>query len=303
MYRIRILVNISIVCFILAIAIYFPNFMSSYLQKSLEGKLSFIDVGVKTYEVKYNNIKEKIVSISKYNDEYGGELKTVPIVIEITEELKENLTKQVLQQLKEIQDGIDYPFPDLNKTDLVSCEKCEIYSSNEANGLSFWKLKYQKKEEKINIIMDTEFNYIYAFKLESMSKNIKKIIQQIKLHIKYQLSYGEILEKWLHNICDYYEIDMNDTSIYPKNIYDKKYKTYYSNKDGDSVFYDYIIYEKTIKDKSSYSNLSSFSSEVDGISDYEYYRIPIKIRYEYEKKEKEIVIDWGLGFFDSMIQF
>lgn len=99
MNKIRLLANIVIVCIILIIAIYFPNIVSSYLQKSLEGKLSFVDVGVKTYEVEYNNIREKIASINQYKEEYG-ELKTIPIVTEVTEELKENLTKQVSQQLK-----------------------------------------------------------------------------------------------------------------------------------------------------------------------------------------------------------
>lgn len=294
MNKIRLLANIVIVCIILIIAIYFPNIVSSYLQKSLEGKLSFVDVGVKTYEVEYNNIREKIASINQYKEEYG-ELKTVPIVTEVTEELKENLTKQVSQQLKKIQKGISYEFSSFNKVNLISCEKYVIYISDEANGISFWKLKYQKKEEDIQIIMDTEFNYIYVFKLESRLKETETIFKQCIKRME------ELLDVWQRNICNYFEFDLESGVIYIVPSMKYEYEQYYSDK-KNIINFDYFLCDETIMD-----NMQSSSSTVEykknDISHYGYYNIPIKMRYEYQKKEKKLIIDWGLGFFDSMIQF
>lgn len=302
MNKIRILVNIAIICIILILAICFPNIVSSYLQKSLEDKLSFVDVGVKTFEVEYNNIREKIVSINKYSKEYGGELKTVPIVTEITEELKENLTKQVLQQFKKIQEGIVYQFPELDKENLISCEKFAIYSSKEVNGNSFWKLKYQKKEENLQIIMDTEFTYIYAFKLELRSKDTIRIEETIKKCMQ-KVYYGELLDTWISCICKYFEFDLENLNIFPNVV--QKDEPYYSDKNGTLIFYDYKIYDYIEMKKDIVNPNSSSSSnnyDVDVADKIEENSIPIQMRYEYQKKENKLIIDWGLGFFDSMIQ-
>ncbi|MCI8408291.1 MAG: hypothetical protein HFJ09_03330, partial [Lachnospiraceae bacterium] len=210
MGKIKVLINIIIVCIILIIAIYLPNIVFSYLQKSLEGKLNYVDVGVKTYEVKYNNIWEKVFSIYNCYVE-DGEFKTIPIATEKTEDLKENLTRQVVQQFKKIQEGIViYKFSDLSKENLVSCEKYAIYSSYEANGISFWKLKYQREKETIQIVMDTEFNYIYALKISMRSKNTETMIKNC---IK-QLETGQLINSWLYNIVDYFDMG-EDISLTP----------------------------------------------------------------------------------------
>lgn len=299
MNKIRVLVNIVIICIILIIAICFPNIVSSYLQKSLEDKLSFVDVGVKTFEVEYNNIREKIVSINKYSKEYGGELKTVPIVTEITEELKENLTKQVLQQFKKIQAGIIYQFPNLVKENLISCEKFAIYSSEEVTGNSFWMLKYQKKEENFQIIMDTEFTYIYAFNLELRSKDTVRIEEIIKC-IEEKVSYGELRDIWINNIYEYFEFDLENVNIVQNVVQEDDPYYSYSDKNEFFIYYDYKIYD--IVD----ANLNSSSNKYDvTVADNveKYNNIPIKMKYQYQKKEKKLIIDWGLNFFDSMIQF
>lgn len=293
MNKIRVLVNIAIICIILIIAICFPNIVSSYLQKSLEDKLSFVDVGVKTFEVEYNNIREKIVSINKYSEECGGELKTVPIVTEITEELKENLTKQVLQQFKKIQAGIIYQLPNLAKENLISCEKFAIYSSEEVTGNSFWMLKYQKKEENFQIIMDTEFTYIYAFNLELRSKDTVRIEEIIKC-IEDKVSYGELRDIWINNICEYFEFDLEHVNIVPNVVQENDPYYNYS--------YDYKILDiLDVNSNSSSRNNYYYDAVANNVEGYN--NISIKMKYQYQKKENKLIIDWGINFFDSMIQF
>lgn len=325
MSKVKVLGNITIVCIILIIAICFPNIVSSYIQKSLEGKLKFVDVGVKTYEVKFNNIREKIFCLNKCYEEYGGELETIPIVTEKTEELKEILTQQVLQQFKKIQGGIVYEFPDFDMENLISCEKYAIYSADEANGISFWRLKYEKDKENIQIIMDAEFNFIYAFRVESKSKNSQSIIKKAINSSKME----ELGKLWTENIIEYLELDLylyeqNKINILPVEIYkekmlkkinkDKKYgvyktqddsisETYSDNKNKYNVLFDYVIYIGELYklyDDTSYSD--NYFEKYDMANNFSECMIPIKNSYQYQKKERKLILDWGIGFLDNMIQ-
>ncbi|MDE7425006.1 MAG: hypothetical protein K2N51_15200 [Lachnospiraceae bacterium] len=296
MSKIKVLVNIVIVCIILFLAVYLPGIVSSYLQKSLEGEINYVDVGGRTYEVKYNNIWEKIVSIHKYEED-GEELETVPIAIEVTEELKENLTRHVEQQFNNIQEGIMYKFSNISKEDLISCEKYAIYSSNEVNGISFWNLKYERGKENIQIVMDAEFNYIYFFVVTIKSKNAEAIIKKCIKTIK--SSSEESYYLWLDNIEHYFNIragDGNysfDTSVY-------KYPRY-SEKDRDIISFntplEYWEADK-IKDISQYKSYDKASAS-------EGRWMLLYMTYDYQKKEKKITIEWGINFhlFENMIQF
>lgn len=279
MGKIKVLINIIIVCIILIIAIYLPNIVFSYLQKSLEGKLNYVDVGVKTYEVKYNNIWEKVFSIYNCYVE-DGEFKTIPIATEKTEDLKENLTRQVVQQFKKIQEGIViYKFSDLSKENLVSCEKYAIYSSYEANGISFWKLKYQREKETIQIVMDTEFNYIYALKISMRSKNTETMIKNC---IK-QLETGQLINSWLYNIVDYFDMG-EDISLTPNIV-------------GPFNFENTIVIDEEayVNDESSLMKKEQYTKAyVNDESTGEESSLMMKVRYEYQRNEKKLIIDWGI---------
>lgn len=309
----RILVNVAIVCIILMIAVCFPNIVSSYLQKSLEDKVSYVDVGVKTYEVKYNNIWEKLVTIQKCVEE-EGKLKTIPIVTEVTEELKENLTQKVMQQLNKIQDGISYEFSEIYKEELVTCDNYAIYSSNEAIGISFWKLEYQRKKEDIQIIMDTEFNYIYVFRLNLKPQYARQVLKKCC-----NSSDELLLDLWSHNISDYFDMESNKNidTILPNisnNIDLNKNISYNPN----LLLYCNLFYldeKDDIFDKDT-NNISSNSStiykqydEIDSeiiVDEKEKKtkesRIVIYLCCNYEWNEDGLLLIWGFPFFYYMMQ-
>lgn len=305
MSKIKVLVNIVIVCIILFLAVYLPGIVSSYLQKSLEGEINYVDVGGKTYKVKYNNIWEKIVSIHKYEED-GEELETVPIAIEVTEELKENLTHHVEQQFNNIQEGIMYKFSNISKEDLISCEKYAIYSSNEANGISFWNLKYERGKENIQIVMDAEFNYIYFFVVTIKSKNAVSIIKE---YVKAIRTKNNLYGLWLGNIYDYFDFGANDEKYLFDHIernYPYDYELY--EKDRVIISFDTILlYREVEEDKTDTS--SKISSKYDkygiGVSDSEGRKMGLCMNYNYQEKEKKITIEWGINFhlFENMIQF
>lgn len=312
----RILANVSIICIILMIAVCFPNIVSSYLQKSLEGKVSYVDVGVKTYEVKYNNIWEKLVTIQKcVEEDEEGELKTIPIVTEVTEELKENLTQKVMQQFNQIQEGISYEFSEIYKEELVTCDNYAIYSSNEAIGISFWKLEYQGKKENIQIIMDTEFNYIYAFRLTLKPKYARQVLKKCC-----NSSDALLLDLWSHSISDYFDmessknIDMmsnisNDIDLNNINIPYDHYLLLYCN----LYFLDELedTYDDDTKGTSNFSStIDKQYDEIDGyiIADEKEKkimenRIVINLYCNYEWNEDGLSLIWGFPLFYYMMQF
>ncbi|MBD5088031.1 MAG: hypothetical protein HDT30_04345 [Clostridiales bacterium] len=302
MSKIKVLVNIVIVCIILFLAVYLPGIVSSYLQKSLEGEINYVDVGGKTYEVKYNNIWEKIVSIHKYEED-GEELETVPIAIEVTEELKENLTRHVEQQFNNIQEGIMYKFSNISKEDLISCEKYAIYSSNEANGISFWNLKYERGKENIQIVMDAEFNYIYFFVLKIKSKNAESIIKNCIKAIKSPLK--ESYPLWLDNIVHYFNIGADDgeysysldTSVYKYPIY--------SEKDRDIISFNTVLEYWEADKIDDISPNKKYDDTSASVSDSRGRWMALCMTYDYQRKEKKITIEWGINFhlFENMIQF
>ena len=305
MRKIKVLVNIVIVCIILFLAVYLPGIVSSYLQKSLEGEINYVDVGGKTYEVKYNNIWEKIVSIHKYEED-GEELETVPIAIEVTEELKENLTHHVEQQFNNIQEGIMYKFSNISKEDLISCEKYAIYSSNEANGISFWNLKYERGKENIQIVMDAEFNYIYFFVVTIKSKNAGSIIKE---YVKKIREKDDLYDVWFDNIYHYFDFGANDEKYLLNSIVrNYPYNHEFYEKDRVIISFDTILlYREVEEDKTDTS--SKISSKYDkygiGVSDSEGRKMGLCMNYNYQEKEKKITIEWGINFrlFENMIQF
>lgn len=300
MSKIRVLVNISIVCIILLIAVYIPNIVSLYMQKSLEDKISYVDVEVKTYEVKYNNIWEKIVNIMKCVEEVG-EIKTIPIATEVTEDLKNNLTQQVKQQFSILQEGIICEIPVISKENMISCNKYAIYSSNEANGISFWILKYQTEEETIQLVMDTEFNGIYRFEVLLKSNTgedaLKKYLKWVKLN-GYDTTYYEVLEAWIRNISGYFNISSGKIIHVSPNV--------------ENHLLNYTLFLScylSYSDETDYMDMDGTNSmSTESVSVYEKYSNKKIISEnnlficEYQWNEEGMTLNWGFPFFNNMIQ-
>jgi len=270
--------------------------VSSYLQKSLDGKVSYVDVGVKTYEVQYNSIWEKIVSIEKCIEE-DGRLKTVPIATEVTDQLKDTLTQQVVQQVTVLQKGIICDFFKIRKKNLVSCKKYAIYSSNKANGINLWYLKYQHKEDTIQLVMDTEFNHIYRFEL-SLSEGGTELMQHYFVQIGKEgetaVNYS-IYDSWIENLADYFNIDrIRLLYIYPSYI-----NQFFNN----SLFlYGDLYFEKgnDQRDTNTSSESSNYYDEGEGkVLDSN--NMPIFCEYLC-KEDGGISLNWGFSFFNSMMQ-
>lgn len=298
MNRWKVLFYILVVCCILSIAIFLPNMVSSYLQKSLDGKVSYVDVGVKTYEVKYYNIWEKIVSIEKCVEE-DGKLETIPIATEVTEQLKDTLTQQVVQQINMLQKGIICDFFDIHKENLISCKKYAIYSSNKANGINLWYLKYQNKDNTMQLVMDTEFNHIYRFQL-SLSEGGTKLMQHYLIQIEKEgeaaVMYS-IYNTWIENLSNYFNIDRFRLLYTYPNI-DLLYKK-------RLFLYSDLYYET--ESKRLNTNISSYGSKnytENWSSTYDADNTnTMSIFCEYQWNEKGgISLNWGFTFFNSMMQ-
>lgn len=288
----NILFYLFVVCCILSIAIFSPNIVSSYLQKSIEGKVSYVDVGVKTYEVKYNSIWEKIVSIEKCIEE-EGELKTVPIATEVTEQLKDTLTQQVVQQINKLQEGILCDFFKIRKKHLITCKKYALYSSNNTNGIELWYLKYQNKGNTLQLVMDTEFSHIYHFAL-SLSKGGEELrlhnITQIKKEGATVAMYS-IYNSWIENLLNYFTID--------------RFRVVYNYPDISQFYYNNLflygnLYYGNWKDaNTSSASSSSYDTSKTEVSDSD--NIPIICEYQY-KEDGGISLNWGFTFLYSMMQ-
>ena len=293
MNKVNILFYLFIICCILSIAIFSPSMVSSYLQKSLDGKVSYVDVGVKTYEIKYYSIWEKIVSIKKCIEEEEGGLKTVPIATKVTESLKDTLTQQVVQQLKLLQKGIICDFFEIQKKHLIYCKKYAIYSSNKANGIHLWYLTYQNKEDTIQLIMDAEFNHIYRFEL-SLSEGGEDLRNQYFIQMEKKgvsAVYDNIYYSWTDNLSKYFTID-SDRFLY--NTYPDMELLY-----KKCLFLYLDLYYETPKEEhtntASYDTVYSDKSITDGNT--------ISISCEYHWKEKGgLSLSWGFSFFNSMMQ-
>ena len=295
MKKVNILFYLFAVCCILSIAIFSPDIVSSYLQKSIEGKVSYVDVGVKTYEVKYNSIWEKIVSIEKCIEE-EGELKTVPIATEVTEQLKDTLTQEVIQQTHVLQEGILCDFFKIRKKHLVTCKKYAIYSSNNANGIELWYLTYQNKGNTLQLVMDAEFNHIYNFVL-SLSKGGKELRQHNMTQIEKEgaaTAIYSIYSSWIENFLNYFNIDRFRVAY----LYPDSSQFYYNN----LFLYGNLYYGKLENwgDANTSTNSSSYDDASKAkVSDSNY----ISIFCEYQFKEDGgISLNWGFSFFYSMLQ-
>lgn len=295
MKRWNIVLYIFVICCILSIAILSPNIVSYFMQKSLDGKVSYVDVGVKTYEVKYNNIWEKIVSIEKCVEE-DGKLETIPIATEVTEQVKDTLTQQVIQQTKLLQEGIICNFFDIRKEHLISCKKYAIYSSTKANGIQLWYLKYQNKGNTIQLVMDTEFNHIYRFQL-SLSKGGNKLLEHYCIQLEKEGESGvtySIYKPWLENLSSYFNIDSFRILYDYPDIYllYKKRLPLYSN-----------LYYETESNTNIYDAGNTQVVEGwDGMYDVDHANT-MSLLCEYQWDEKGgLSLNWGFSFFNPMMQ-
>ena len=326
----RVMVYIFSLCSILLVAVYVPNLVSAYLQKSLEGKISYVDVGVKTYEVKYNTIWEKIVSIKKCEEE-TGELRTFLIAMEITEKLRDSLTQHVKQQLDLLQEGIVGVFFNISEENLISCKKYGIYSSNEANGISFWYLKYQNKDETIQLIMDTEFYSIYRFELstkDSYGEAVKDYVKQDKKKIAKKgedYSYDYVFRLWTKNLSEYFNIaedkfiyimpDVKDNIFHLENLFfscglnyeDINNKEDKKNTDSWVSEYNKNISSSVSEDKKNMSSSGSKDATVSVDESDEMWekmnsKNIIPIFCEYQWNDNRLILNWGFECFDTMMQ-
>lgn len=264
--KVKQFIYVAAVFCLFALSVYFTKIFSKVFWGTFESGEKIINMDVSTYKMRYDNVWDKMKIYSKS----GGEHKIEKININLTDQNQEELVKKINTQVKKINKTLSYKIPYITAEKIKSCTEYVNYGKCDANGFSFWYLVYDGEGKEVRMIVDTEFMTVYRI---SAVQNIEES------HVIYTYGGGtaqvavDLAMDWSdYNIFDnlflnFYKINMNRTPDVVVNTDDKGIDIY-------AVYHD----------------------------DFEDEDVNVAFRVRYKKDIDKTVFEWGMSYFDEIIQ-
>lgn len=221
--------GIIFVVLLFLLAMYFPKYLNAFFDQKTLNKVTQRNLNLKTYELTYDSFYEKLYAIARCKKE---ELHVVPVQNRGMRQEKEKLTRIVQKEINllSVEGNIMLNDVKLKMANFSSCETFTLYSSSDTErlkGITYWKIVYRKKGDKIILYMDEEYHKIYALKVMRKENNISyQVSEQVPQYQKlgYQESVGafsvlhELSEYYTDFLTRYYALEKNE--FYPLEIMD-----------------------------------------------------------------------------------
>lgn len=166
------LIGCCLILILFLAALFLPELYFAYSDKKNEDELAYIDVEMDAYQLRYDSMLEKLQTLGE--GEIAGWEMQVTLLQETTDsEKRSHLTERVNDEILDY--GVEYFGYETQCTveELASCRLYTIYPEEELEkgfqGISFWQLIYEQEESVIKVILDTEFEKIYALSINETS--------------------------------------------------------------------------------------------------------------------------------------
>lgn len=140
---------VLLVLIILLSAFLLPVVSSKWMQRTLEGKESSIDLSVTLYQREFTDLWEKIETLEKSFASKQVQQKKVTI----TDELRKKFTASAMDQMETLSSlSFLCPFPELTEESLQAVYENTIISTDDCNGMVWYQLQFQD----VSMLMDPD---------------------------------------------------------------------------------------------------------------------------------------------------
>lgn len=272
--KLRQFLCIATVFAIFALSVFFTCMVSSMFWRSFENREKIIDMDVSTYQVKYDNVWDKMKIYAKCEKENKFE----QINMKLSDENKQELVKKVSGQIGTINKYLNNIVPDISEREIKSCTQYVNYEDSDANGFACWYLVYDGDGKEVRMIVDTEFMTIYRLSVSETVTGAVAVYEKGNNKIYRMDESGK-------QVAITYATDWSDYEIH-SNLFLEFYKMT-MNKMPD---FDVVPSSKGIVIYAVYHD------DLEG-ADVE---IPFLVR-NIMSDDKQ-VFDWGMSYFDELIQ-
>ena len=184
-----------IILFSLAFSL--PRCFFAYYDGKSKEEIAYLDVEVDAYRVQYSSMAEKIEDLANEN-RYGDEVE-ITLLQEIDNaELLAELTNRVNVEQRD--------FFSLNSSCMENCMEdelisCKLYTTvpkgemtSDYQSISFWRMEYQTELSQVVVLLDVDFEKIYAISVETdYEKYVQNILEMMQEDVQEE-AYDEI---WL----------------------------------------------------------------------------------------------------------
>ncbi len=259
---------------IFALSVYFTCTVCSMFWRSFENRDKVIDLDVSTYQVKYDNVWDKMKIYSKSVNENKFE----KLNIKLTDENKRELVKSVSSQIDMINMYLNNIIPDISVGKIKSCKQYVVYGDSDANGFACWYLAYEGGDKEVRVIVDTEFMTVYRISMYETKAHDTVVIYKTEDNMQEAGKPDKqiIVERVL---------DWNNCDIH-SNLFLEFYKIT-MNRMPD---FDVVADSKGIVINAVYHD-DFDSAEVE---------VPFLVRNIISEDRQ--MFDWGMSYFDELIQ-
>ncbi|MCI8308427.1 MAG: hypothetical protein HFH14_10320 [Lachnospiraceae bacterium] len=247
---------------IFALSVYFTCMVSAVFRSSFENGETIMDMDVSTYQVKYDNVWDKMKIYAKCEKE----TKFAQINAEMSDENKQEFIKRVGIQIGTINKYFKNIVPDIFEEKIKSCTQYVSYGDSESNGFACWYLVYDGGEGEVRMIVDTEFMTIYKISVtETITGNSTVVYAQDgkqdgKIHMiddrgKIAVEYSDDWSDYeIHSnlFLEFYKMTMNkmpDFHVVTSARGIEIYAAYHDDLEGADVEVPFLIRNNTLKDK------------------------------------------------------
>lgn len=248
---------------LLYVAIRFPEYYCSYMDKDTLNNMVTTDIQIQTYETAYTSFAEKIHALAQAMDS-GTMLNAVRMNEAEVNPSRKEMTKIVREEFKKMKENwvISTAFKPKAKN-MTLCERYTIYVANEHDsmkGISCWKIEYKSSKRSITLYLDEEYHKLYYFRIVQKIGQVDSGQSIVRDTAKSASSLGKIDSyEWWNGMIHYYDLTSYqgfvDGGI---DAYDYDFKNIYGTVGGRIEFEDTVnplsVY-RTVKDDYESSSL------------------------------------------------
>lgn len=264
--RVKQFVYVAAVICIFALSVYFTKIFSKVLSGTFESGEKIINMDVSTYKMRYDNVWDKMKIYSKN----GGEHKIEKININLAGRNQKELVKKINTQVKKINKTISYIIPYVTEEKIKSCTEYVNYGKCDANGFSFWYLVYDGEGKEVRMIVDTEFMTVYRI---SAVQNIEEG------HVIY--TYGGDTAQVAVDLA----MDWSDYKIF-----DNLFLNFYKINTDETP---------DVEVKSDNQGIDIYAVYHDNFEEED---VSVAFRVRCKEDIDKKVFEWGMAYFDEIIQ-
>lgn len=210
-------------CFLFAVALFLPGIYFAYYDSKSDEDITYIETEMSTYKLQCQSMGERLVELGE-QEAAGRELQTT-LLQEVNDfETLHHLTERVK---KELEVFLAVHISILGEFDAEKVTSCKLYTAypeegeeKYVSGCSFWQLVYELEDTIVRVLLDTEFEKIYA-----VSFSDKEITEEVEREYpsyfeEYGVAFEDSMRYWLDIMVEYY--NMNNYSYGSESIYDER---------------------------------------------------------------------------------